>query len=374
MALCAASAACSAASVPDISLDLSNERQPVVVLAGLSRGDLRALEQAQLTADTWPSVVRVSVDTANGPSTTPIAGTYTIANGTVRFTPMLPFEAGRRYVVVFTPTAVPNAALRDVPAAMRIVSTPAPERGPAVRVTGIYPTGPVVPANLLRMYVEFSAPMGTRPGDHHIELLDAEKKPIEGALLPLDTDLWDGERRRFTILFDPGRVKRGILPNRAMGRPLRAGGSFTIVVKREWPDAQGQPLASEFRKEYQVGPAIERAIDLTAWRIDAPAAESRGPLVVTFAWALDHAILQRGLRVKRDLGSEAEDVPGDVRISPGETQWTFVPSAPWRPGKHLLLVEHTLEDPAGNRYYAAFEDDAGRQPKYGPTSVPFTIR
>lgn len=241
-------------------------------------------------------------------------------------------------------------------------------------MTSVYPTGPTVPANLLRMYVEFSGPMGSRPGDAYITLLDAQGNELDGALLPLDVDLWDAERRRFTILFDPGRVKRGILPNRAMGRPLHPGGSFTVVVKRDWPDAHGQPLAEEFRKEYRVGPPIERALSTTAWQVRAPASGSRDPLTVTFGWSLDHALLQRALRVKRDLGSGFEDVPGEVRVGGAETQWTFVPSTPWPPGNHVLIADAFLEDPSGNRYYIAFEEEGGASPRYGAASLPFTVR
>jgi hypothetical protein len=55
-----------------------------------------------------------------------------------------------------------------------------------------------VPENLLRVYLEFSAPMG-------------------GAPRILDPDC-----TRYTLFFDPGRVKRKALPNRQSGRPLRA--------------------------------------------------------------------------------------------------------------------------------------------------------
>ena len=371
MALCAASAACSASPTPDITLDLSNARQPAVVLGGLSRSHLRALERAQLSRDGWSSVLRVSVDTPNGPSTTPVSGNYLVTNGTVRFTPVLPFEPGRRYAAVFDPAAVPGDALRGVTGATRVLSTPAPERGPQVHVSTVYPTGPTVPANLLRMYVEFSGPMGTRPAEDYITLLDAKGNLIEGALLPLDTDLWDSERKRFTILFDPGRVKRGILPNRAMGRPLRAGSSFTIVISPDWPDAQGQRLASEFRKTYQIGPAIERALSSTAWKITPPSSGSRTPLRIVFPSALDRGLAQRAFTVLRG----DSEVPGVVRIAQAETEWSFEPRDPWQPGDFVISILPALEDPSGNRLDRPFESlddrDDTRRP---PARVPFQIR
>ena len=238
-------------------------------------------------------------------------------------------------------------------------------------MSAIYPTGPAVPANLLRMYVEFSSPMGTRTGQDYIKILDASGAELPGALLPLDTDLWNGDHTRFTILFDPGRVKRGILPNRAMGRPLKAGGAFTIVVQPEWPDAQSLPLASDFRKTYQVGPAIEAPLSTEQWRIAAPAAGSREPLRITFPAPLDHGLLQHALTIVRNNTTLA----GEIGVANGETEWRFTPREAWQTGAYQVSVLPVLEDPSGNRIGHAFEtvspDDDTHAP---PVRLPFTIR
>ena len=372
MALCAAAAACSAVSAPDVTLDQSNPSKPAVVLTGLSSGDLRALKDASTTARGWTTLFRVSVAPGDGAGALAVSGDYTVANGTVRFTPILPFEAGRSYNVTFEPAAA-GGTLARLPRVTRVVAIPAAPAGPAVRVTEIYPTGPVVPANLLRMYVEFSGPMGTVPGEEYIRLLDATGKDMKGALLPLDTDLWNGDRTRFTILFDPGRVKRGILPNRAMGRPLHPGDTFSIVIGQRWPDAHGRPLAGEFRKEYRVGPAIEHALDVAVWRVEAPAAGSREPLRITFPSPLDRGLAQRALSVQR-AGADAE-VAGDVVVNAGETSWRLTPRDAWQAGEYVVLILPSLEDPTGNRLGRAFEevspDDDTKKP---PVRLPFAIR
>lgn len=372
MALCAAAAACSAVSAPDVTLDQSNPAKPAVVLSGLTRADLRALKDASLAAHGWTTLFRVSVAPDDGPGTLAVSGDYTIADGTVRFTPVLPFEAGRRYNVTFDPAAA-GGTLAHLARVTRVVATAAPALGPAVHVTGIYPTGPVVPANLLRMYVEFSGPMGTVPGEEYIRLLDAGGKDMAGALLPLDTDLWNGDRTRFTILFDPGRVKRGILPNRAMGRPLHPGDTFSIVVGQHWPDAHGRPLAAEFRKTYRVGPAAERALDITAWRVNPPAPGSRDPLRITFPAPLDRALAQRALSVQR--AGTSDDLAGEVTVDPGEASWRFTPREAWQAGDHAVVILPALEDPTGNRLGRAFEavapDDDTRK---APVRLPFQIR
>ncbi len=365
-------AACSAVSSPDVALDQSNPSKPAVVLSGLSSADLRALKDASTAAHGWTPLFRVSVAPDDGPGALAVSGEYTITNGTVRFTPILPFEAGRSYNVTFDPAAA-GGSLARLPRVTRVVATAALPAGPAVRVTEIYPTGPLVPANLLRMYVEFSGPMGTVAGEEYIRLLDAGGKDLAGALLPLDTDLWNVDRTRFTILFDPGRVKRGILPNRAMGRPLHPGDSFSIVIGQRWPDAHGRPLAGEFRKEYRVGSAIERALDLAAWRVDAPSGGSRQPLRITFPSPLDRGLAQRALSVQR-AGAGAE-LAGAVVVDAGETSWRFTPRDAWQAGEHAVLILPALEDAAGNRLGRAFEavspDDDTKKP---PVRLPFQIR
>src|SRR6185436_14362546 len=126
-------------------------------------------------------------------------------------------------------------------------------------------------------------------------------------------------------LFDPGRVKREILPNRQMGRPLHAGGQVTLVVKKDWLDARGVPLASEFRRSYRVGAADERALDPAAWRVAPPPPGVRDPLTVTFPEALDHGLLQRALSVTR----AGTPVPGALQVDDGAGRWLFVPRDAW---------------------------------------------
>lgn len=372
-ALCAAFlAGCRAVSVPEITLDLANPKQPAIVLSGLSRGDLAALQRADLSPEAWAAVLRLSVSSESAPpsSTAPVAGRYTVADGTVRFTPMYPLDPGRRYQVVFDPAAATGASIGHLTKVSSQVSMPAAAPTPPVTVTGVYPTGPAVPSNLLRMYIEFSGPMGSRTGQEFVTIVDARGAEMHGALLPLDTDLWNGDHTRFTILFDPGRVKRGILPNRLMGRPLRPGDTFTLVVRRDWPDAHAKPLASEFRKVYRVGQPIERPLATAQWRIAPPAAGSREALHVTFPAALDHGLVQRALAVLR---GEAE-IPGEVSIGSGETEWRFVPRNPWSAGAHAIAVLPVLEDPAGNRIGQAFETLTPDEGAAKAVRLPFVIR
>jgi hypothetical protein len=112
-----------------------------------------------------------------------------------------------------------------------IVARPAASLPPLATVAAVYPGASILPANRLRIYIQFSAPMG-HGGAEHVRILDEQGRALDDPFLPLDTELWSPDRTRITLLFDPGRVKRGILPNVQMGRPLKPGRRYTLIVDR----------------------------------------------------------------------------------------------------------------------------------------------
>ena len=250
-----------AAGAPRIVLAASPSGPRTVDVAGLAAADLAHLERAALSRDAWQAILRVRVAQANpSPSELPpVLGDHAVRDGVLRFTPRFPFDAGQRYEVVFDPSSLPSArggSEHTPPRALRAtVEVPAPDREPSTRVVAVYPTGPEVPENHLRLYVAFSAPMGLGAGGVHVRLLDEHGEPVADPFLPLDVDLWNADRTRFTVLYDPGRVKRGIRPNAELGRPLAAERRYTLVIDADWRDAAGQPLVAPFRREYRVGPA-----------------------------------------------------------------------------------------------------------------------
>jgi len=359
----AAAGACAApspSSHPEIVLEAG-----AVEVRNLAARDLDALRRAQWTREDWERVLRV----VTVPDQPPVIGTYSTTQNAVRFTPRFPFDPGRSYAVTFEPSRLPSAG--DGSAAIHaVVTAPAAPHTADTTVVRIHPSSPVVPANQLRLYIHFSAPMGRRGGEEFVSLLDERGRPVEDPFLPLDAELWNDDRTRFTLLFDPGRVKRGILPNEQMGRALRSGRRYTLVVSRAWKDAHGKPLAADFRHTFRAGPPDERALDPAAWTIETPAAGTRDPLQVAFGKPLDHALLQRALGVRRD----GRPIDGETAIIEGDTGWSFTPREPWRVGAHALFVLTILEDPAGNRIGRAFEvggTDRSREPE--SITLPFAV-
>jgi hypothetical protein len=111
--------------------------------------------------------------------------------------------------------------------------------------------------------------------------------------------------------------------------------------------------------------------------IEAPQAATRTPLSVRFPKSLDHAMLERFLRVcgPEPAHSSAEASPelaGAIRVTDEETRWTFEPTRPWTTGRYVLAVSTQLEDPAGNNIGRPFEVDLKGTP--AATTAPGLVR
>ena len=255
---------------------------------------------------------------------------------------------------MFTPrfSIAPGVPLRAVFRPLRLEATftpPSVSKTPSTVVRQVYPSGDLVPANLLKFYVEFSEPMSRGQAWQHLKLLDQAGVQIQLPFLEIDQELWDREGKRLTILFDPGRIKRGVLPREEIGASLEAGKQYTLVVDSGWLDGRGTPLAKGFEKRFRVGPEDRSAIEPSAWEVRVPKAGTQEPLIVEFGETLDSALAARLISVA--------GVAGTVALDRNESVWRFVPEQPWTADDHKITIETTLEDLAGNRVGRAFDVD-----------------
>ena len=310
----------------------------------------------------WAPIFRVYAGSGDVP---PLAGTYATENGTLMFRARYPIAAGVRYRAVF-----------HAPGGSSIErSFDGPERGvtPSARVERTYPSADILPSNQLRLYIYFSAPMSRGEAERRIHVLDANGTPLRGVFLP-GQELWDPNNRRLTMTFDPGRIKRDLTSNRAMGAPISEGRRYTLVVDREWPDANGVQLVASFRKAFRGGPAVRRPPDPKTWRLAIPAPGSRDPLVVSFTRPMNYTLLQRMLTVSSSRGN----VAGTIAVAREESEWRFTPQDPWRAGPHRLIIDTSLEDLAGNKIGQPFDidvfDRVTERITTATTSLPFEIR
>ena len=281
-----------------------------------------------------------------------VAGRFEIDGDEVRFVPRFPFLPGTNYSVLIGPATGGEHDAAD--AEWWTIVRPAYSGTPA-RVLAIYPCARELPLNNLKLYVRFSKPMSEGWAANAVCFRRApDNAPIEGVLLPMDPELWDPERRRLTLLLDPGRIKRGLAPNREAGYPLVEGSRISVRVERTFRDACGRPLRAAAERRYTVGPPVRKRVDPARWRYRWPAAGSLEPLLVGFDRPLDRALLEHCLSV----GDEAAaPVIGRRSIGGGERWWRFAPTSPWRPARYRLDVDCRLEDLAGNSVNRVFDRD-----------------
>ena len=187
-----------------------------------------------------------------------------------------------------------------------------------------------------------------------IRLLDAAGKPVADPFLELDQELWSGDGCRFTLLFDPGRIKRELKPREELGPVLEQGHAYVLVIDRGWTDAAGQTLGSEFRRPFQVGPPDQASPSPRDWIVRAPGAGTRDPLEIRFTEPLDSALARRLITVE---DGQARIVPGQVSLAAAESRWLLTPDAPWKAGVYRLEIGTELEDLAGNAINRPFEVD-----------------
>ncbi len=344
-----------------------------VELIGVDPIALAVLGNPTITRDEWSSFLAVRVvpgTAAEIGAIPPLLGSYTAGHDGIRFEPRFPLEPGVRFRAEFEPVQKHAVAQQhlvlcgsshadwQIAFTARLAADFSPPFSPSTARTSVvevYPTGSVLPENLLRFYVQFSAPMSRGEAYACIHLLDETSQPVNDPFLELAEELWSNDGTRFTLLFDPGRIKRGLKPREEVGPVLEAGKAYTLVIDRDWLDAGGKPLLSGFRKSFRAGPADLTSPDPKTWKIEPLEAETRDALEVRFPETLDRALLDRLICVTDDAGGV---VGGQVSTTDHETAWRFTPRQPWRAGSYRLTVVTDLEDVAGNSVARPFEVDA----------------
>ncbi|MEM9523978.1 MAG: Ig-like domain-containing protein [Pseudomonadota bacterium] len=270
----------------------------------------------------------------------PMLASFARHDGRIVVTPRFPLRAGLDYVLDLGPHRL-------------VVALPAPE-AKRPTLTAFAPAQAVIPANTLRLYLQFSEPMARGRLRETVTLLRGDGTEVNSPFLTLEAELWDPSQTRATLLLDPGRIKQGVGPNVEAGAPLDPGENYRLIVSGRMESAKGVPLGTEAAMTFRAGPAERRAIDPGSWRILTPKPGGHAPLAIAFDRIMDGAALPRRLTLQ-----DPRDRIVRGRVTTDGGGWSLTPEDPWQFGTYRLVVDPALEDVSGNTLGAPFDADRG---------------
>jgi hypothetical protein len=279
-----------------------------------------------------------------------IFGRHQVLEDEIRFIPHFPFEPGVAFRATFDPAPLGRREPSDV--LTLEFSLPRETTVGPTHVKHVFPSADSLPENLLRFYACFSNPMQRGRAEQHITLLGPDRRPAPDVLYRPPVELWDRSMTCLTILLDPGRLKRGVGPNRALGPPLKEGQEYALVIGPGMVDFSGRPIDEGFCKPFHVTRAVRQPIALEHWKIQRPAVKSRQALELVFPAPVDWAQLWHAITIVSQGG---ERIDGRVAIDQDERRWSFTPKSPWSSGSYHVRVASGLEDVCGNSLSGAFD-------------------
>lgn len=274
---------------------------------------------------------------------TPILGSFHTSDS-LYFKPLVPFTPGKSYQLYYG-----NELLEEFQISILSSSK--------VEILDFYPTFDTVPENLLKMYITFSEPMGVSYSSEFIRVYNEQGDSIKSLFLSLNPELWNEDCTVLTLWLDPGRVKRGLIPNQMYGAPLEKGKNYLIKVKSGWKSQNGTRITEEFEKRISVTDRDSISPSIENWIVDPPPANTKLPLLIDFRESLDYTLISKTIQIY----FENTLVDCTVDIGEHETDASFSPREVWRPGSYEVLVESRLEDLAGNNINKLFEVDTKRK-------------
>jgi len=222
----------------------------------LAPSTLRGIHQARWTTREWENLLSIHAgqgDWIAEMGVPAMLGNYQIGKDSVRFEPRFPLEAGVHYRAVFQPGRLPDARGAKPAPILSEFRRPSPAATPVTVVTQVYPSGALLPENLLKFYLHFSAPMRRGHIYDHIHLLDEAGRETELPFLEIDEELWNPAMTRLTLFIDPGRIKRGVKPLEEIGPALEEGKRFTLVIDQATL-VDGATVLEDHERQWQFVP------------------------------------------------------------------------------------------------------------------------
>lgn len=285
----------------------------------------------------------------------PLFGSVYSQTGMPTFVPYVPFVAGTTYRAE---VKGPNGAVTEYR-----VKLGGDEGTPAV-VT-LSPAATQIPANTLKLYLNFTEPMEQGVFLKFITLYRSADREVTGAFR--ETELWSPDGKRLTLMLHPGRQKTGVNLNVDEGPVLEAFDSYKLVIDSRWRTTSGVPLPQSYHFYFQATAADHDQPDPMQWQVSPPLIGTHLPLRIITSEVFEPHILQRAIHLQ---------IPGTVHpafLAANHVVWTFTPEKPWQAGFYEISIDPELEDLSGNSIAKPFEIDV-TAPKPASKTTKLTFR
>ena len=221
----------------------------------------------------------------------------------------------------------------------------------APKVLEVYPTTDSIPVNILRFYIQFSAPMQEMNILKHIKLRNEENKDITGVFFENQHELWNEDRTKVTLIIDPGRVKLGLLANNKMGRAFDEDKKYTLTIDSLLMDFNDQKLSGKFSKTFVAVKEDRIPPDTENWKLLLPKANSSDAILIDFQDKIDHISASTLIKIFQNK----EEIQGEISLDNQEQNWAFKPFKSWEKGNYSIIINPRLEDIAANSLNQIFD-------------------
>ncbi len=327
----------------------------------LESSTLAKLPVGEIAADDAKAFLRVVLlHPKTGQPGPDLFGTFRKTEKGLSFRPRFSLEPGLK----FRASAGEREAVDFVAPAKEFTSAPP-------RVTGVYPTGKILPANVLRFYIYFSAPIqGGSDVFKQIQILGPDGQIVEDPWLV--EEIWDEASQCLIIYIHPGRIKWGVSLRETLGPVFLPDRDYQLVIRKELKDVDGRSMAKDHVVTFRTSAEDRKAIPFSKWKVNAPVAGSTQPVEIEATQALDHRSVRRWIKLRDAKGLEIE---GSAMEAHAERKIRFTPKQPWQPGAYTVEIDRRFEDVAGNLPTRPFDADLTAAPPVNQElRLPFQIR
>lgn len=260
------------------------------------------------------------------------------------FYPLLAFQAGKEYQLKNNGNEFLRFYIPEIE-----LSFP--------HIVSIYPQTDSLPANLLKIYLEFSEPMGESDPYQFIHLLDSSGDTLHLAFLYQLPALWNEDNTILALWLDPGRIKRDLLLNQKYGNPMEAGKSYQLIINKEFSSRRGESLRTAYSKYFRTGKSDREKPDVNTWKVQLPKADTHQSLHIDFQESMDWGALQDRISIHYN----EEQISGNFSITTDCQHLWFRPDQEWQAGEYEIHADSRIEDLAGNNLNRLFDRDIQTQ-------------